>query len=54
MKTFKYFLRGGITCFLTVGLCIASLAQQKQKPNIVLILVDDLGFSDIEPYGGRI
>lgn len=53
MKTFKYFLKGGITCFLTVGLCIASLAQQRQKPNIVLILVDDLGFSDIEPYGGQ-
>lgn len=53
MKTFNYCLKRGVVYFLTVVLCITSLAQQKQKPNIVLILVDDLGFSDIEPYGGQ-
>jgi arylsulfatase A-like enzyme len=25
-----------------------------EKPNIVLIMVDDMGFSDIRPYGGEI
>jgi arylsulfatase len=25
-----------------------------QRPNIVLIMADDLGFSDIGPYGGEI
>jgi len=26
----------------------------KKGPNIILILADDLGFSDISPYGGEI
>ena len=52
MRTFKYYLKRGIVYFLTVGFYVTSFAQQKPKPNIVLILVDDLGFSDIEPYGG--
>src|SRR5438270_390099 len=42
-----------------VVLCLAAfppsaLAQQKKNPNIVVILADDLGFSDIGCYGGEI
>lgn len=30
------------------------VAQTDARPNIVLIVADDLGYSDIEPYGGEI
>ena len=30
------------------------IAESAQPPNIVLILADDLGFSDIAPYGSEI
>jgi arylsulfatase/uncharacterized sulfatase len=35
------------------GLCQVALAQPA-RPNIVLVLADDLGFSDIAPYGSEI
>ncbi|MCU0417449.1 MAG: arylsulfatase [Cytophagaceae bacterium] len=46
-------------------LCIATLftactentktqAPEEKKPNILFIVADDMGFSDIEPYGGNI
>ena len=31
-----------------------ALAQQQTRPNIVLILADDLGFTDISPFGSEI
>ena len=37
-----------LLCLLTAPLFAAP------KPNIVLIMVDDMGFSDIRPYGGEI
>jgi arylsulfatase/uncharacterized sulfatase len=37
--------------FLMMG---AVTAQAAQQPNIVLILADDLGFTDIAPYGSEI
>jgi arylsulfatase A-like enzyme len=40
------------TLFLFLALATTALAAP--KPNIVLILVDDMGYSDIAPYGGEI
>jgi len=37
-----------------VILCLLPLAAAASAPNIVLIMVDDMGFSDIGPYGSEI
>jgi arylsulfatase A-like enzyme len=47
-------LRPTYLLFALVSLTIASLAIAAERPNVVLILVDDLGFSDIGCYGGEI
>ncbi|NML36771.1 arylsulfatase [Chitinophaga sp. G-6-1-13] len=42
------------TTLALLGCFSWSMAQQKQQPNIILIMVDDMGYSDIAPYGGEI
>lgn len=45
-----------IRYLLTLTFCLAVMASasqaQQTRPNIVLINIDDLGYSDIEPFGG--
>lgn len=44
-----------LLAILTWGLClVAELACAAPRPNVVLILADDLGFSDLACYGGEI
>ncbi len=45
---------------LCTGIAVATLsgcAEQNAysaKPNILIVMLDDLGFSDLEPFGGEI
>ena len=34
--------------------CISSFLHASQKPNIILVLVDDMGYSDLGCFGGEI
>lgn len=36
------------------GELLVSAQESSQRPNVILILADDLGFSDLAPYGGEI
>jgi arylsulfatase A-like enzyme len=42
----------GVVAVGTVG--AAAAAQPDARPNIIVILVDDMGWSDIGPYGGEV
>ena len=44
----KYFLS------LTGGLILGQFIFAQERPNIIIILADDLGFSDIGCFGGEI
>ncbi|WP_421940452.1 arylsulfatase [Pedobacter sp.] len=43
-----------ILTFLCAALTLQSMAQKVAKPNIILILADDLGYSDLGAYGSEI
>ena len=49
-------IRNSVCLIVAVGLLcgIASAAAEPPRPNIVVILADDMGFSDIGCYGGEI
>lgn len=43
-----------LVLFLSLIIYSASLAAQNPKPNIIFVLVDDMGYSDLSCYGGEI
>lgn len=47
-------MKNRIISILCIFLLIAPLVNAQDRPNIVLILADDLGFSDIGSYGGEV
>ncbi|MCA9214575.1 MAG: sulfatase-like hydrolase/transferase, partial [Planctomycetales bacterium] len=50
MNTFRFF----VSLAITIAIAASAHAAKDSRPNIVIILVDDMGFSDIGCYGGEI
>ena len=50
----KQNIAGLILCCAPLYACNTAQKKQPQKPNVIYILADDLGYADIEPYGQEI
>ena len=52
----RNFLRnlGLTTTLLLLAICLLSCGKSYTRPNILLIMADDMGFSDIGCYGGEV
>src|SRR5215475_14031452 len=42
----------GLLASLVLIMCMCGAASAKQKPNVVFILADNVGYGDLGPYGG--
>jgi arylsulfatase A-like enzyme len=40
-----------LACFLLGCFALNAIAQKTAKPNVIIILMDDMGYGDTEPYG---
>lgn len=54
MATTSYAKLIGSYWLLLVGVAASLTAQDLSRPNVLLIVADDLGYSDIGCYGGEI
>ena len=50
----KQNIAGLMLCCAPLLACKTASEEQPQKPNVIYILADDLGYGDIEPYGQEI
>ena len=50
----KQNIAGLMLCCAPLYSCNTAPKEQPQKPNVIYILADDLGYGDIEPYGQEI
>ncbi len=39
------------TCALSMTICATATAEEAKQPNVIVILIDDMGYGDIEPFG---
>jgi arylsulfatase len=51
MKRVNLF-RIGVAFLATLGLVITASAQERRKPNVVVMMADNLGYGDVGCYGG--
>ena len=50
----KYFMKSILIRLLPCLLCLPCIADVSEKPNIIMIMSDDVGYSDIGCYGSEI
>lgn len=48
------FVQMSKSALLLLSLCLSFTSYAEERPNVLLILADDLGFSDLSCYGGEI
>ncbi len=44
-------LRTNLFLCMMISVCFSSAQQKKQRPNVIIINMDDMGYGDTEPYG---